>query len=150
MYATVTMLAARMPEPQLLQLADDTRQAAGLGDPAVTPVLEALLEQASREIDGWIGSRYSVPLQDPPELLRDVCARMALYHLYLRSRVAGKAEVMELRERDYARCVEFLKSVAAGRASLGVPEKSVGAAHAAGGVRARTSDRKFGGLQGLR
>lgn len=110
-YATVEELIAAVPDPSLLA------QATGTEEPDDAK-LEKALDDASAKIDGYIGSRYSLPLPEVPPVLRTYCIDIALYGL-LNFRALGDLEDVRLRYKD---AIDFLKDLIKGGVSLGLPE----------------------------
>ena len=82
-YATPDDLQARCLERDLIAITDETNQAVDVTR------LQTALDDASAEIDGYLGVRYVVPLVDidlgtpivPPLLLVRACCDIALYNL---------------------------------------------------------------------
>ena len=64
-YATPTDIINRYPNRDLVQLSNE--------DPTITTVNTTVLQQAlsdaSAEIDGYLGGRFTLPLTDPPAVL---------------------------------------------------------------------------------
>lgn len=78
---------------------------------------ELALDAASREADGYIASRHSVPLSTwPPSLTSHVCAIAAW--TILRARGVSGTGADEVIREAYLDAIRFLKDVGAGRASL--------------------------------
>lgn len=83
-----------------------------------TVAIDRALDDASAEIDGYVGSRYSLPLPTVPEILRRICIDIALYRL-MNFRSVGDVEDSRKRYED---AVRFLKDLIRGDVSLGMPE----------------------------
>jgi len=83
------------------------------------PLIEAAIEDAGAEIDGYIGRRYPVPLADPPKVIVKYSKDIAVYNLVSRSGVISQEREDNYRER-YKFAIKFLTTVAAGTASLGM------------------------------
>jgi len=110
-YATVEELIAAVSNSSLLA------QATGTEEPDETKLEKALVD-ASAKIDGYVGSRYSLPLPTVPPVLRTYCIDIALYGL-LNFRALGDLEDIRLRYKD---AIMFLKELIKGEVSLGLPE----------------------------
>lgn len=120
-YATEQDLVTRYGQDQLLVLAD--RDNDGVADADV--VAEALANAAA-EIDGYLASRYELPLSPVPPLLVRLACDVAVWHLCDSDPLAT-----ELREKKYKAAVDILRQLASGDMSLGVtpePPASSGAA----------------------
>lgn len=113
LYATPEEFIASVPEHLLLQLtgSDD--------EPDAAAIQNALLS-ASATMDGYIGSRYTLPLSTVPETLKVYCVDIALYYM-MRLRALGDIE--DTRQR-YTDAIAFLKDLVRGLVSLGLPEDS--------------------------
>lgn len=107
-YATQQDLVDRFGAEELIQLTD--RANTGAID---ATVLDQAIADASAEIDGYLGGRYTLPLSHVPLVLSRICADLVRYYLY------GDAPLDQVRQR-YEDAVAFLKSVARGQMTLGV------------------------------
>ena len=114
-YAALADLQQWIDNDIMIQLTDDAD--AGSVD---TGVVATALEAASVEIDGYLGSRYALPLADPPAILGKLCVDISGYLLYIR-RDAGAPEHWQAR---YKNAVAFLIKIASGQISLGAGDPS--------------------------
>lgn len=88
-----------------------------------TEAVDRALEDASGVIDGYLGSRYTVPLSPVPQIVKRFAVDIAVFYL------ADRAGVnTDERRQRYEDAVRFLEKVAEGRISLGsaVPPPSSG------------------------
>lgn len=116
MYATQSDLERRFGVDELVQLTDRASPPAGVIDAAV---LEEALGAAASEIDGYIAMVYARPLTVVPPRLVNLACDIARYHLYTHA-------APELVTERYKAAVAFLRLVASGDASLGLPDKTSG------------------------
>jgi phage gp36-like protein len=107
-YCAQTDIVKLLTPAQLVQLTDD--DADGVADAAV--IAEGIA-QADAEIDGYLGSRYAVPVSPVPALLRQLSVAISIWRLYSR-----RSFLNELRREDYDDSVARLKDLAAGRMVL--------------------------------
>ena len=111
-YATPNDMTARYPNRDLVQLTNE--------DPTQTIVNTLALQQAvndaSAEIDGYLGSRFMLPLTDPPALLNRLTCDIAMYRL---QSLRPLHDVADARKR-YEDAVELLVRVARGDVTLGL------------------------------
>jgi phage gp36-like protein len=105
-------MTARYPNRDLVQLTNE--------DPTQTVVNTLALQQAvndaSAEIDGYLGSRFMLPLSDPPALLNRLTCDIAMYRL---QSLRPLHDVADARKR-YEDAVELLLRVARGEVTLGL------------------------------
>lgn len=108
MYATREDMVLRFGEREVRTITDrdNTRNI----DDAV---LAGGLQAAADEINGYIGGRYTLPLQQVPANLRGVACDIARYRLTGTERVCTD----EIRDR-YRDAIRWLENVASGRVTL--------------------------------
>lgn len=106
-YANLQDLIDRFGERELGQVA----QGAAL-DVIDADRVERAIDDASGEIDGYVGTRYPLPLEPTPTLLRRIACDIARYRLY------DDAAPEEVRQR-YEDCARVLRHIADGTVSLG-------------------------------
>ena len=142
MYSAIDDLKNLLSETELLQLADDSGQASGLGDETVQAVLNEAIDQADREIDAFAGLVQSVPLDPVPGLAANLSARIAIHTLYTR-----RSTVPDDWQRDYERCQKLLEMIGRGNLKLGPAQG--GTSSPSGGVKYSSGSKKFGDLGDL-
>jgi phage gp36-like protein len=114
-----------------------SRDGSGRGSPeAITAALDA----ATAEIDTYLGTRYTVPLNPVPPYIRQVCVDIAVYRLALD--IGPRTEEMRIR---YADAIAYLKNVAEGKFEL--PDTGGGGGDPGGGA-AGTGARVIGAKRG--
>lgn len=84
-------------------------------------VVEEAISGASAIIDGYVGVRYSVPIQPAPEVLRNFCVDIATYRMAYHK----LKQTDEMRKR-YEDAIKFLERVADGKAALAIDSNSDG------------------------
>ena len=125
-YATIQDCIDRKGEDLLLVLL-------GFTDPgkiATSTRLQEALGDATQEIDGYLGARYTLPLPSPPKLLRRYAVDIALY--LIASEADKATDELLLRYKDATR---MLDKISKGTVTLGLPEpepKTVGGVHVTG------------------
>lgn len=93
------------------------------GDGAVDPtVVTQVIARAQGIVDGFLGSRYAVPLASPSDLVKNITLDIARWFLYS-NRGMGD---LELARRNYHDALSLLKDIAAGRMQIGVAMKPTG------------------------
>ena len=132
-YATPQDLINRYPNRDLVQLSNE--------DPTITTinttVLQQSLDDASAEIDGYLGGRFTLPLTDAPEVLSRLACDVAIYRLQSLRPIHDLADA----RRRYDDAIAMLTKVASGAMTLGIGadghETSIaqGAEQAVGPVR---------------
>lgn len=101
-----------LDETTLIQLTDDT----GSGVVNAGLVTDAINRQAEL-IDGYLRGRYTLPLENPPSLLKDINADLAVHWLH-RRRTAG-AELPEGIKDAHKTALKLLEQMQAGKLLLG-------------------------------
>lgn len=107
-YASQQNLIDRFGEDELIQLTD--RANTGLIN---STVVARALADADAEINGYLSTRYTLPLSPVPAVLEKLACDISRYQLFENS-------VTEIVQERYENAVRFLKDVAAGRVTLGV------------------------------
>lgn len=143
-YATVRDCIDRRGAEGLRELADDPNAPAA--EFAWTR-LEKALDDASDEIDSYIGARHALPLDPVPRLLTRLCVEIGIG-----IRAAEADRGTEMRRKRYEEAIRLLKDIEAGKASLGAQDPDPPAEAASGGAPrfAQASPaRQFGRDRGL-
>ncbi|GAB5378968.1 MAG: hypothetical protein Alis3KO_00970 [Aliiglaciecola sp.] len=107
-YCTLDDMINRFGADELTQLS-----ATPGSDVMDIPVVQAAIDDASNDIDSFVGSRYPLPLSVVPKSLVKLCANMARYNLYDNA-------APELVEKNNKAAFDFLKMVAKGDVRLGL------------------------------
>lgn len=134
-YATQADLEARYGAEEILQLADRNRD--GVIDAGV---IDRALADAEAEINGYLGSRYQLPLADVPQIVNVYACDIARYRLY------ADLATDEVRRR-YEDAVKFLRLAAEGKVKIG-PTPAGAEPTQAGGAEVQSGGLVFGRDQG--
>lgn len=105
-YATLSDMTTRFGEVELAQLTD---RAEGLV--VQQDVLDRALDDATAEVDGYLATRYRLPLAVVPQLLVRLVCDIARYRLY------DERTTEAVRQR-YEDSVRMLKSISTGAVLL--------------------------------
>lgn len=108
-YCILADLQSRFGDAELLRIADRDRD-----DEVDTAVVDIALADATSEIDAYISTRYTVPMNPVPAILKRICADIARYRLY-------DENPLEEVESRYKQAITTLRDIANGRASLKDP-----------------------------
>lgn len=133
-YATQADLVTRFGTDELIQLTDRVN-----GNAIDAAVVSAALGDADALIEGYLASRYALPITPVPPMLKRMAADLARYMLH------GNAAT-ELVRKAYEDALKLLRDLADGRAALaGAAPVAVGAvpAAAAGDVRVAAGERNL-------
>jgi phage gp36-like protein len=114
MYSTIGDLKTLMPEAQLLELADD-----GVDSPTPEQVMLEAIEQADREIDGYLGAVHEVPLDPVPPMVANISAKIAVWNLNRRRPHLEPGSWGD----EYPRQLNLLKLIAQGKLTLGMEQE---------------------------
>ena len=109
-YATRQGMIDRFGEDELIQLTDRATPPLGVIDDTV---LDAALNDADAEINGYIQARYPLPLASTPLLLSRIARDIARYYLY-------DDAVTEAVENRYKEALKTLERIAKGVVHLGL------------------------------
>jgi len=109
-YSTLDDLIKNIPEAVIIQLTDDAQA----GEVDQEKVDEAI-SSADGEIDGYLSTRYTVPLDPVPALINKFSADIAIYNLY--SRVAET--IPDTRSDRYKNAIRTLEKISEGKIRLG-------------------------------
>lgn len=139
-YATLADLIARFGEEEITQRTD--RVNAGTPDAAIAA---RALDDASAEIDGYLATRYQLPLPTVPAMLARIACDIARYRLW------EDLASPEVRQR-YEDARRLLESISRGVVSLGLPanlppaaQPALSLAAAKSGPAPRFDDAGMGG-----
>jgi len=156
MYINLEDIANRMRVEDLLGIADESGQLsetdvqdmiANENYESNTPFLQRVNEviaDACEMVDSYCASRYPVPFDTVPKIIKKVCAEIAIYYLYSYS----PQEIPSGWQKRHESTIKFLQSVADGKISLGffqASERTVNEARVVGNPRlfTRQSMRGF-------
>lgn len=110
-YCTEQDLITRYGEDELIQLTD--KQNVGQLD---TDVINSAIADADSLIDGYLGSRYSLPVNPVPRSLVRIACEICRYYLY------ENLATDEVKDR-YNEAVRSLKAISNGQMSIGISEQ---------------------------
>ena len=135
-YSTQADILARISPEELSQL---TSEAEGVID---SSIVDEMIATADGEIDGYVAVRYSVPLEDPPKLIKVCSISIALYRLFERrsNRLGGINDAIK---SGYENAIHTLKAIAGGKLSLGVDPPPPASTQASGSQFISGGDREY-------
>ena len=119
MYIQAQDLTEVVSEMVLVQLSNDNTRATEVD----YAVLNKACEYATETVDGYLRSRYLLPLNDVPTLVRNICLQLARYWLYSR-RPEGKGFPDNVKE-THSQALKDLERIASGKLHLGLTEIGV-------------------------
>lgn len=111
MYATLERMIARFGEYEVIALTDTEQP---FTEQINVEKLTAAMDMANSEIDGYLSTRYAVPVQSAPAFLVGLACDLTRYHA-----AVGNARVSERDELRYKAAVKTLENIAAGKLSIG-------------------------------
>lgn len=107
-YATEQDIIDRYGEAALIVASDHDED--GAADPEV---VAKGLQDASEEIDVYVGGRYTLPLSPVPPVLKRLCVDISLY------RMSKPPAITDELRRRYEDAVRLLKMISEGKVTLG-------------------------------
>ena len=116
MYIEATDLTEVMSESTLIALSNDTSRATE----ADIAVLATACQYATEIVDGYLRSRYVLPLNEVPTIVRNICLQLARFWLYSR-RPEGKGFPDNVKE-THAQALKDLERIQNGKLHLGLTE----------------------------
>lgn len=128
-YTTLLNLEKRFGEQMLIDLTDRAEIATGAID---TDVVDAALADTDALIDGYLASRYTLPLSTPQPLIETLARDIAIYKLHV-------YQSDEKITADYKAAIRSLEGIAAG--SIRLSADGI-APTQTGGSGARVTDRE--------
>lgn len=130
-YATQADLTDRFGATELAQRTDRAN-----GTVIDTVVLGRALSDADAEIDGYLATRYTLPLPSTPQVVNRLACEIARYRLY----DDGVPETVRVRYQD---AVTLLKRMASGEVKLAGITPVTAAGGAGNAVATRTAVSQF-------
>lgn len=132
-YASLAQLIDRVGEPMLIDLTDRDEVARGA---VVVAVVDRALADADALIDGFLASRYQLPLVVTPALIADVAQAVALWKLH----VTTPEDKIKL---DYEAALKTLREIAQGLIRLPDAQGLEPPSSGQGGVIVTDRERPF-------
>ncbi|TCJ95956.1 phage gp36-like protein [Volucribacter psittacicida] len=117
MYISVQDIKEIVSEPTLISLSNDTSRATAVDE----SVVERACQYASEMVDGYLRSRYPLPLVQVPTIVRHICLYLARFWLYSR-RPDGKGFPDNVKQ-TYEQALKDLERIQAGKLHLGIAEQ---------------------------
>jgi phage gp36-like protein len=111
-YCTIDDLQKIVPEQDLIELTDDMIPA----ESVITANVDKAIADAGEMIDGYLRSRYSLPLTPAPGLINTLACDIAVYRLYARRVKLTPPEGVTER---YKNALKLLGQIQKGEISLG-------------------------------
>lgn len=130
-YASQQNLIDRFGADELIQLTDRTGT-----DSIDAAVVGRALADAYAEINGYLSTRYTLPLSPVPAALEKLACDIARYQLF-------ENAVTDIVKERYDNAIRFLKDVAAGKVTLGVDSNNAQAATISNAVQMSSSTKVF-------
>jgi phage gp36-like protein len=143
MYCTITDLTKIVSEQDMIELTDDMIPA----ETIIAANVDKAISDASEMIDGYLRSRYSLPLSPVPGLIATLACDIAVYRLYARRAKLIPPEGVSER---YKNALKLLVNIQKGELELGAgaaatPEisEAAGTTDAAPRIFTRDTMRNF-------
>lgn len=111
MYATAEAMKRKFGESELIQL---TETEPPYLDTINMDKLNAAMQEANSEIDAYVGSRYSLPLQIVPPFLIEIGCNLARYYA-----VTGDLSENDPIKNRYESSIKTLTKISKGELTLG-------------------------------
>lgn len=92
----------------------------------IIPIIEAAIEDAGAEIDGYLAKRYPLPLSPVPQVVNKFAKDIAVYNLYSRIGIDESDREKNYLNR-YKAAVRFLELLAEGKVEIGAVDTTTAA-----------------------
>ena len=115
MYLTVSDLVQAFSERTLIELSNDAPRATEINE----QVVQLAIKYATETIDGYLRSRYTLPLESIPTIVHNLALQLTRYWLYAR-RPEGKG-LPEGVTDTYKQSLKDLEAIQSGKLHLGLP-----------------------------
>lgn len=105
-----------VPEPELINLTNDEITS----DSTINmDVLNLIINHADDLIDGYLRTRYKLPLKFTPSILQTISADISAYRVYLRR----PSDIPEHIVKNYEKAISLLDKIQAGKILLDLPSE---------------------------
>ena len=108
----------------------------------IAVISESAVSDACAEIDGYLAKRYSVPLQNPPQVIHKFAKDIAVYNLVSRIGIDENEREKTYLTR-YNAAISFLLNVAKGTINVDTGEEAGSQQAAANGFNMNSAKRVF-------
>lgn len=109
-YITPADLDSQLTDAEIVQLTDDHKT--GTRDPEI---IDKAILASEAEVNGYLATKYMVPITPAPELVKNMTLDLFVYRLYLR-----RKRVPETIRQAYEDATKKLEQIAKGVITLGV------------------------------
>lgn len=135
-YCNLAGITGVLAEAEIARLTDDIA-----GEIVDTDKVDVAISNADELIDGYLRSRYKLPLGTVPNFIKNISVSLAIYFLYQRR---FRDNMPESIETQYKNQIRLLEQIQKGFINLGIEVVSTETAQT-GGVRVNktSSDRYF-------
>lgn len=113
-YCSVSDITTTISNYDLVQLTDDSD-----GDEVVTAKIDAAIDYADNLVDGYLRSRYNLPLSSTPDELKYIAIEIVVYRLYSLRTFAPVPENIKERYND---ALKQLYQIQRGQFNLGIED----------------------------
>lgn len=114
MYITAQELESAFSQRALIELSNDSSRPTEIN----AEVIQLAITHATETIDGYLRSRYVLPLATVPTIVRNIALQLARYWLYAR-RPEGKG-LPETVKETHKQALKDLEAIASGKFHLGL------------------------------
>jgi len=112
MYCVLSDILSAVPDSEIARLTDDVQ-----GKTINEDIVNDSITKADELINGYLRSRYDVPLTTPPALVKDLSVDLAIYFLYQRR---FRTKMPEGMDNQYKAAIKTLEQTQKGFINLGV------------------------------
>ena len=113
-YCTLNDIKQLISEAELIQLTDDNDTGT-----INESIVNSAISYAETTINGYISSRYTLPLSEIPELIKTFAVDLSIYRLHSRRFISDMPESLEIR---YKNIIKELEKIQKGTINLNINE----------------------------
>lgn len=140
MYSTVESVRSNIKGDAINSIiGDEYIEDDAVRETKILEIIEAAIDDADAEIDGYLAKRHAIPLLEVPKMVEKLSKDIAIYNLFSRRGIDEQDREKNYLTR-YNAAISFLKLVASGQTSIGLEEPKK---QAVNGFKMSSNERLF-------
>ena len=115
-YSSLSDILSTLSESEIARLTDDAQ-----GKTVNQDIVNEAITKGDEFLNGYLRSRYSLPLSTVPALVKDISVELAIYNLFLRR---YRTKMPESADSQYKATIKTLEQIQKGFINLGIEPKA--------------------------